>query len=110
VPHDPEAYFPDHWSIDSRNPPPQPVVDPDRIGHLVIGFIADKQAALYDAADAFYRKSGVWVNSSFPTRQPAFAKLTSAQEMLGRHELGETPWISTRPTPRWSSSTRRTTC
>jgi hypothetical protein len=32
---------------------PQPAVDPHRIGHLINGFIAGRQAALYEAADAF---------------------------------------------------------
>jgi hypothetical protein len=55
----PAFAFPDWAAQSDPSPPsPPPVIDPHRIGDLVNGFIAAKQDALFDAADAFYRQGG----------------------------------------------------
>jgi hypothetical protein len=78
----PKFTFPDHWSVDSRSAAPQPVIDQHRIGHLVNGFIAGKQAALYEAADAFYRKVGVDALKDAPT---VVARLNELRESALKH-------------------------
>jgi hypothetical protein len=75
----PKFTFPDHWSA---VPAQQPVIDPHRIGHLVNGFIAGKQAALYEAADAFYRKTGIEALKDAPA---VVAHLTELKDSALEH-------------------------
>jgi hypothetical protein len=75
----PKFTFPDHWSA---VPAQQPVIDPHRIGHLVNGFIAGKQAALYEAADAYYRKTGIDALKDAPA---VVARLTGLKDQALEH-------------------------
>ena len=65
------------WLIEQSDPP-LPPVDDHRVEGLVNGFIADKQAALVEAPDAYYRQQGAAAVDGAPALAQRLQDLRSA--------------------------------
>jgi hypothetical protein len=75
-----------YWMASPTPPPPPPETDPHRVEAMVNDFIAAKQDALFDAPDAFYRRTGADAVDEAP---PLLDRLTALRQSMldeARHD------------------------